>query len=343
MTTSATINPAFALLESKLALVQLTRARLLARVSDVSPDLAIVLEEFFERRIVGSSTPPIGEAWPWLLADVAGLDSNDTCAVAEACLAVYVYTAMLDRQCDDPDYRASPHDVLAMALLFEIGLGDLTAVVQGTPWLHVLRSSIRDAIRGQVGDVRLQANIAGFAEKSAYAEGKNGGLVMAAAAVAGIAKRDPAALVTFAKTVRLAFQHLDDIADFEIDLRARNFTPLLAESCAYFPELGNDFQTAPRDEMLRAMVLSGALEKVLLEARALLARAREDLGRAFPDVGTSTAGVSFLSHLERELGAIIGTVGQAGRELENPKISPAEESHVLGHLQLRLLVVAQQS
>lgn len=336
-------NPAKAFFASKATLVASARRALLARMEAISPALAQVVVDTISERQGDVENPSLGEAWPWLLADLAGIPNRRVRSVSQAWEAIYFYTLLLDRQCDEPWRHTGPEEVLAGSLLFEIGLGDLIGLTAGTPWQKLVRGAIEEAIRGQMSDVAHHVAKGGLEETRASAAGKNSGFVVCAAAFAVVADTDPTALVDFTRSTLLALQHLDDLGDFETDYRVGNFTPLLSLS----PELLRHEDAAqrsgtPRPAILAALAESGALDATLTEAKTLLKTSYEKIMLSY-SASVESAGRQFLRELDSELEDALRSVRLGAEVLRDCSSSETDRRRVVDDIEHRLRVVAQQS
>jgi hypothetical protein len=232
--------------------------------------------------------------------------------------------------------------VLLASLVFEIGIGDLYAGAASKGAEAQVRPWMRDAIKGQLNDVQFRSPHVDLGKKRASAVAKNSGFTMCAAALAVAADADPSVLVNFSRSVVLAFQYLDDIADYEEDFRAGHFTPLLARA---YSESGHEldaFLGSPpsRQELLRILIESSALRDILAETRTTLRTALSDLRLVAPSAGIS-ASRSFFHDLDVALGQALRAVEVARCRL-HPSPS-AGGGAVLDDVARHLIVVAQQS
>src|SRR5260221_5859797 len=182
-------HPAAAFLTAHPVELRHNRARLLREVRQVSQPLAGVVARVLRNRDA-SDPPAIGEAWPWLIGDLVYLPMEKVRSVAKAWLAVYIYTVLLDRACDERGVPPEPTETLAGALLFEVGLGDFCVMTSGTIWQNVVRDAVRSSIRNQELDVRLAGQYNNLDSKRLSAAGNNYGLAMCTAALAAASQLD---------------------------------------------------------------------------------------------------------------------------------------------------------
>lgn len=314
-----------------------TRASLLSQLEETSLPLARVVERLFEARDK-LDPPAVGEAWPWLVADLANLSNEKVRDVAKAWLALYTYALLLDETCDESGANTDPSTALAGALLFESGVGDFYELTHGSRWHYVARRGLRDAIRYQETDVRDAGNIRNLGSKRKAAAGKNTGFVLCTAALAATNKIDGDVLDRFARSVLLAFQHLDDIADFEVDWRSRNFTPILVSGGDQVMKL--DPKGHSKREVLIALISSGALQSVLTETRDDISAALTSARSVFHTRSRSGASV-FLAALISNLCTAIEAAEKAFIILRSS--DPNDREAALIRVEQRLRVVAQQS
>lgn len=342
MTTQLLANPVAALYSCRAEELNRTRHTLFRRVDAAVPGLSSVLSRVFEDRGRVASPPPIGELWPWLLADIAGLEAESVTCIAEPWLALYTYTVLLDRQADEPS-KIDPAEILAASLLFEMGIGDLWRLTAGTPWCDVIRSSVHKAVSAQIVDVRLRNSMGDIESKRRSAAEKNSGIVAGAAAFAAVGTIDPAALVAFARAILLPVQHLDDLADFAEDYGNANYTPLLvgAGSLLHLDVLGIPIPLANR-ELLSALIRSGSLSAVVQETRAVLTDARTNVADAYPTSRNSLA-KTFFTQLDCGLADTEVAVLSARKILLSDGATELDREHAVRVVQRRVEIVAQST
>lgn len=334
-------SPARFLAEQKMGYVLADREAILARVARVSSVCADVARNLIDEHCQTSPAPPLGEIWPLLLADLAGVDTAKMRRVSQAWLAIYLYTLMLDRHCDEPQ-KPEAAVVLTGTVLFEIGLGDLLEITSGTPWANEVRSSVHDAIRSQLGDLTCRGREASLDDKRKHAAAKNSGFFMCVAAIAAVGGIDPGALRKFTSNVLLALQHLDDIGDFEPDYLRGHFTPLLSSAAELSDPVVSTTQKLSRSELLTALIKSQALYAILAEARTVLRQATKEISAAY-DASNSSPSRFYLSGLDEAIGLALGAIQDARPQLLRADISEAEKKRVLLEIERQLTVVAQQS
>jgi hypothetical protein len=331
-------HPACVLLAAHRSELRENRAKLLREVRKVSHPLACVVVKVLRNRDA-LNPPAIGEAWPWLVGDLACLPTEKVRDVAKAWLAVYIYTLLLDKACDEPGVPPEPAETLVGALLFEVGLGDFFAMTSGTAWQNVVREAVRSSIRDQELDVRLAGQLDNLDSKRRSAAGKNAGFVICTAALTAASHLDKSVLDQFARSVLLAFQHLDDIADFEDDWRAKNFTPLLVGASDRLTAI--EGREGGRSEILEALLRSGALRDVLVEAQSAIAQGLRKVADVYGEARHSGASKFFRS-LQSAMAAAIETIDRAIPLLNAPTHRNCKLA-VLEEVEGRLRIVAQQS
>jgi len=315
-----------------------TRASLLRDLRGISRPLARVAARVMRQRDL--LTPPaIGELWPWLIGDLASLPSAEVQKVSKAWLAIYLYTLLLDKQCDEPSDSPNPTDALTGALLFEYGLGDFLVMTAGTKWQATVRDAVRCSLRDQELDVRMAARVDDPVCKRQTAAGKNAGFLMCTAALSALTQIDKPVLDEFAKSVLLAFQHLDDIADYDDDWRRGNFTPLLIAARGHLANL--DPTVSAKSLILEGLVISGALRDILSETKTSVECALQRLSSTSPTAISPNA-PPFFSHLITALEEAIGGIDRSARLLKESQDDECRRLLLEG-IDQRLRIVAQQS
>lgn len=333
-------NPAIELLAQRREAVLRTRRRLCMRMDAIVPRSSEAVELLIHQRSVGSDIPPVGELWPWLLADLAGIPEARIRREAEAWLALYLYSAVLD---DALDELGTPQTInpIAASLLFQLGLSDLMALSAGTRWARVITDSANRAIRYQAADVRLRTTRGNLRAKRQASAGKNTGYMAIAAAIGLGGRVDPSPLVQFSKRVLLALQHLDDIGDFEADYRSENFTPLLSSWA--LKDQGESVDGLSRYDLLERLILTGALETTLRETLDLIGSGRRRLERSYEYEDPKSAGLDFIEKIEAGLEAAVKECEYAGTVLRGVEVSPTRRRSSIRAVERRIIVVAQQS
>ena len=331
-------HPAHSFLRAHEHDMRQARAELLIELRKASRPLARTVLRVLRTR-VNLNPPAVGEGWPWLVGDLANLPALQVHAIAKAWLALYLYALALDKTCDDREAIPTPLDVLGGALLFEIGVGDFCTITAGSEWQAVARDSFRTAIRHQEADVRLSRDTSDLRVKCESAAGKNSGFRMCTAALAATTAIDGRVLDDFAQSILLAFQHLDDIADFEIDWRCDNYTPLLVRGKSALARL--ETANAGRLDILAALVRSGALFATLNEIKNGIASGLSRLTDRYGNPRRSAA-TEFFRNLTLAIDAALRTLEAAGHLLESRTAAPAACFLALRDLEERLRFVAQR-
>lgn len=328
--------PAATLIREKRDHVARARARMVDRVATVAPELLSYLTGFLERRAAHGWLPSVGEAWPWLLAELTGIDAEIANRVGPSWLALYWYTLIIDSQCDNFPAPVPPGETLMGTLLFELGLCDMLSLTTLDESRQLVRSSIHEALRNQMRDVQARTVAPSTDAQWAASALKNSGFVAGAAALASMANVDPSTLLRFSRSVLLALQHLDDLADYQGDFTEGNPTPLLTLA----RERGA-LETAGMDRLAvtAGLLTSGALSTVLRETRDILTRARGTIGHGNAPAVTPSS--RFLMGLVRELTRCERYVRFV--ETRFDEASEVARGRYLIEIERRVLIVAQHS
>lgn len=332
-------NPAVALSESKKAMVDAVETRLFARIDDTVPGLSAAVRRVRDER-TAAPVSTIGRLWPWVLADLAGVDDTRIDDIGEAWLALYMYTLIVDKHCDEPA-RPEPAEILAASVLFEMGLADLWSLTAGTPWAGAIRDAIHESFRSQSRDVALRSSFKHLAAKREASAKKNSGFVVGAALFVSLGSVDPGALVTFARSVLLALQHLDDLADFADDYNGSNYTPLLTGAAEWLEARGDILVN--RDELTLALVASGSLSAVLNEVRNVLATSNAEVLRAYATTHRASASTVFFGDLQQAIETTAAVVRDAERQLDGRALDVVKRKRLARRIQRQLVIVAQSS
>jgi hypothetical protein len=314
-----------------------TRLQLLRQVRQISPSLADQVSKILLMRR-SLTNVAIGEVWPWVMGDLVCAPRQKLREIAKAWLAIYVYSLLLDKACDEPQGLTGVEN-LAGALLFEIGYGDFSKMTSGTPWHQTIRNSIRVSIRDQELELRIAGRPNLLSLKRRACSGKNSGLLMTSAALAACSNVNGRALGQFTKQILLSFQYLDDLTDFESDWRSKNFTPLLVYARKALK--GRENTTTDRAGLLEALVDSGALRIILSTCERSIANTLANFEKR-TNKNIPTHSKLFFDSL---LAAIHGTVREIDRvnALILEGATATEKKGFIHGIDRHLKILAQQS
>ena len=315
-------SPADDLWRAKESCIRAARARLYDELSAYGSRV----EEGAVRLIEDRQSVSIGEMFPWILQDVAGVESDQIDSVSVGWLALHAYTLYLDSHLDSGRF-ADPDSAMSGAVLSQIGLLHLHKVVIGTSYESLFRSSLQSAARGQSDDLHSLQDSPPLSRLERSAQEKNHLLLACAGAIASQTSSRGDVLISFTREALLAAQYLDDIGDWHQDLLERNLSVLLSVGASSAGiDTASFFEQRPTDILL-SLVETGALRRILTVARTSLRTAYAlvgDWGQAdtpshiFLDrVSTSIdAAVSRLAILE----PIIPSLDSVAREREISEI-----------------------
>lgn len=329
-------NPIFALYRHKEELVLSTRAALFAELDATSPPLSAIARNVLDAKLGSAAFPPLGEMLPWVLADLTRVDQDRLPHVAQGWLGVYLYGHLIDQRADTRQAVTTDEQLLAW-LLFQYGLRDLHAAVHGTAQAKIFDTELANAVRYQLADVR-QNSEAECSSREEYSREKNSCLVACAAAIASICDLRATEIVQFTRSLRLALQFLDDVADWREDASVNNHTVLLSRALAFSSP--TDLRCLSPSEVLALAVRSGALEYVLRRVSEVLAETLPilDLHRHSIDNPSKR----FFVELQAEVESVHAHVKSTRPRLDAlPADGELARAQILDEIEVRLAFIAQ--
>lgn len=325
-------NPAFEFFKFTERNIVSTRLEVIDHVKRRSTALLGGTEALIRKRLETSEIPVLGELVPWLLADLFDLDNTEVKEIATAWLKVYLYTCFIDDALDEKK-QLVPSEALAASILFQEGSATLFKLVANTRYEELLRNSFYVSAEGELLDIEEQSSISGH--KAISAEKKNFVFLACAAALAARAEQGGERIVEFSDAILLGWQYLDDIADWEHDYNYGNHTKLLSDA---FQIITAGKEKLHRAELLRVLVLSGALSSLLRETTQII---EKGVLVAIQNVESNTsAGGLFLLTLLDLVKSAESVVVEAERQLHLPACN---EHRVLGRVESSLKKIAQSS
>ncbi len=206
----------------------------------------------------------MGEYFPWILKDVANLDSEKFNDIAVNWLAVYSSISMIDDKLDGKDFGENVNltNSVADRIVSQLGTINLFKIVVGTKYEQLFMDSLVFAANGQESDVTLQRS-QNKKEKEKSAVDKNRLLIGLSGAISATLIDNPEKadfILDFSRKVLVTLQHLDDISDYSEDLKMQNFTYLLS-GIDTTKDLSTDSQIL--EELLDSNSLKNTLDKII--------------------------------------------------------------------------------
>ncbi|HYV94608.1 MAG TPA: hypothetical protein VE978_22735 [Chitinophagales bacterium] len=227
-----TANPSRALFAAHEKDILLVRSLLFSSIERKSPTTNSAVKEILQRKLRRAkeeNLPTMFELFPWIIRDFTGLEKKKTQQIAINWLAINLYVSFLDEHLDlKTEINAA--EFLGSSLLGQRGLLNLFKIVRGTKFEKIFEAALFDSANYQLVDVLEQAKITEHKfEKAKSASGKNKILVACAGALAASKVPHANFIINFTNKLLLLVQYLDDLADFEDDLKHNNITILLNE------------------------------------------------------------------------------------------------------------------
>ncbi|HUT73669.1 MAG TPA: class 1 isoprenoid biosynthesis enzyme [Armatimonadota bacterium] len=285
--------------------VERQREWLFEGVSDFPSALKeVVITNYGSRVARGHGKPLLGEYAPWLLADMLPLSNRQVVAeVALPWMNLYAYTLFIDDVLDIDKKADAVPLMLASQLLLERGFTRLHSLLPSgcNVRLRIDQYFLEAANAVLIEMQEHRGLLRGYSPEEVDRLGRKIAFLKLCAACLlaadGHGGEDQAALLLPVDELATGMQLLDDIADWEEDLKAHSFTPLLTQTLcdveARWPDSIRNRGNFTSEEVLAAMVVTGALENHIA------------LGISWLDRVAATPGLSPSSPAAHLLGAVI--------------------------------------
>lgn len=240
-----------------------TRESLFLSLKEKSPTMSSAIQGIFERKLKKASEdnlPLMFELFPWIIKDFTNISWKKTHEISINWLAINLYVSFLDDHLDSKT-EIKADEFLGASILAQKGLLNLFKIVNGTKFEKLFNDSLFTSANFQFEDVINQKIVnENSVEKSKSASGKNQILIACAGALAASKQNDEKFIIALTRKILLAVQFLDDLADFEDDLKNHNITVLLNE---VVKREKLDIQNVKRNEIIYELILSGSLLTVI--------------------------------------------------------------------------------
>jgi hypothetical protein len=254
-------NPSLFIYQQYEGQILSTRNNLFVSLNSQSKEIGKATKKILERKFASSNSmglPNLFEIFPWLLKDLTGLNSVKTCEISLNWLALYLYVSFLDDHLDLKT-KIEPDEFIAASVLAQTSLINLFKIVDNTKYEVLFKECLIRSAKFELQDVIEQSLVCiDSFTKSESASGKNAILLACAGAIAASNENDCDFIVEITHELLLCVQLLDDITDFEEDLKRGNITIPL-----------NDFirevkpSNLSKNTMFEFMLQSNSLIKVL--------------------------------------------------------------------------------
>ena len=256
-------NPASLFYKDQEKNVMSVRQSLFSSLEKKSPMLGVAAKGILQRKLNQANQknlPMMFELFPWLIRDLTCLSWKKTHEISINWLAIYLYVSFIDEHLDLKT-EIKPEEFLGASILAQKGLINLFKIVNGTKFEKLFKDSLLDSANFQLVDVLEQAKVTEEKfEKAKSASGKNKILIACAGALAATKESDSRFIIDFTKKILLAVQYLDDLADFEDDLKQKNITVLLNEVAK---KRNLDLKQIKKIELVYELIISGSLLNVI--------------------------------------------------------------------------------
>lgn len=273
-----------------------------------------------------------GELIPFILGDLSGVDAQTTKKIAISWLSIYLHIVLLDDQMDR-GHRPTTNELLASSFLFQRGVGELNSLLTNEKHRNQFQQFLVTAIESQASD-EIAATLE---ERRMFALGKNYGLLGCALVFATLAKERGEDILQFTRSILLALQYLDDLADWSLDYEKGTWSVLLSMAFGVGNKPVNNCSNKYR--ILEKLVDSGALNMLLLETRTLVDRAINIMPDRQRTLSTSTGG--FFMSLEKSLIELVAYVAETKKKMLGA--NQEERIVILEKLEHQLKIVAMSS
>nr|WP_294948791.1 hypothetical protein [uncultured Mucilaginibacter sp.] len=306
------MNPSKSLYNYHAKNILLVRSKLFSSLEETSPKMTIAAKNILAVKLKTSesdSLPRMFELFPWILADLSGLNKKKCQNISISWLSIYLYIIFLDDHLDvKTDLK--PEEFIGTSLLAQKGLLSLFKIVNGTKYEKVFNKSLMSSASGQLTDVLEKAVICNNEiDKVHSASGKNSILIACAGAIAASGSKKSDFIIALTQKLLLSIQLLDDLADFEQDFKQGNITILLNETAK---KLGVTQVPIERKTLLEEIVLSNALLNVLKVVEQSLKAAMILISKNSPAKKGKNPSRVFFQELQSETSIFIEFLVQCG-------------------------------
>lgn len=279
-----------------------TREALFMELEEISSEFANEARHILSEKIESNHAKPLlGEIFPWLIQDLVRGDINTTKKISVGWLAIYLYTLFIDEYIDNPKPLDSTR-FIAASLLAKMGLIKLSKHTNNSKYEKHFDDAFVKSAYYQNLDVKFQRQVTSIEFKESYSEGKNYILLACAGAIASENSKHGDLIIAVTKSMLLAFQYLDDLADYKDDFNLKNITYLLNDFFKTKQLNDRGYESIKKEELLSQLISSGSLERVVDKVEKLLIQSLILINQVNNESNESYA-AQFLSELYLNIGS----------------------------------------
>ncbi len=342
MNHTSIINPSVTFFRNYEESILQTRKSLFEELDGISTDFGNEARKILETKLrSNNNTPLLGELFPWIIKDLVNANIESTHKISVGWLAIYLYTLFLDEHVDNPK-PLEPNKFLAGSLLAKTGLLQISRFTNNTPYENSIDKAFSFSAKNQQLDTKFQKEKTETDFKEKYSEGKNHIVLVCAGALAAENSKHAEFITTFTKNLLLTLQYLDDIADYQEDFASDNFTVLLNDAFKNNSELNLLLKPNTNRELLRELVVTGALQRVVEKIISLLNQSILLIkNEAKIDLGTSKSAVDFFLTLHTYCTSLNNLLRINQNSFRS--FPPKKQSVILDKIENHITIIAQST
>lgn len=343
------MSASVAVLQELAADVTNCREVFLAGLSGLDPVVRGPIERGIQARIDRSSNKPmLGEVAPHLLSGIFGTREGSFSGLIGPWMDIYTATVLADDGIDGQNLATNAEVLVSSMLLLQRGQSGLYRAMPVSSNTSLLFDAcFAEAAQAVLVECQHHEQVVPYAEEDIDHLGRKVASLRLCAACVLIADGREASgeLLVPAEWLATGMQLLDDITDWEEDLAAGNFTPLLVQTVRFVEAGQITWDHEDRLQGIAAIILSGSLEQCIERAIAQLQKVAE-----LPSLNHGSVAERLLRAIVRENREFVSTVRDArvmceqaqvtdlGQLTVNPVIRPRIDAVDQG-----LKIVAQSS
>ena len=269
-----------------------------------------------------NNLPMMFELFPWVIKDLTGISLKKIHEISVSWLSIYLYVSFLDNHLDTKA-EIKPEEFLGASILAQKGLINLFKIVNGTKYEKLFTDSLFSSAINQLVDVFEQKKVyENYYEKEKSASGKNKILVACAGALAASTEKHSQFIIDLTNELLLTIQFLDDLADFEDDLKHRNITVLLNEIAK---DKNFDFSDFERKVLIGKLISTGSLYNVIKKIEASLSTSILLMNKTAIKNKKSNSSYKFISSLHLDISLLSDFLKKCKNNFKNLAVEKQNE------------------
>jgi len=244
----------------------------------------VVINNYEARLTRGNGRPMLGEYAPWLLSQVLPLRHHETPdRLAVPWMHLYAYTLFMDDVLDVDNKRDAAPLLIASGLILQRGIASLYEVMPAGSEVRVrLDTHFLEAAYAAIKEIEEhKQRVRRFSSDEVSQLGEKVSLLKLCATCLlmadGVSSIDGEVMIPV-ESLATGMQLLDDVADWEEDWQAANYSHLLTETICRLQDLNlateNEARSFIPREILTSMIFTGCLEDCIADGIKCLQQVR---------------------------------------------------------------------